>query len=284
MCLIRHEFNDVKITKPSYFSVTCNCLILHLRSLASAIIIPYCPPSSTVAETINLIAALKETLALGYRPAIIGNMNFSDINWLDDPPLALIDGSKAFVGMCAAWNLSQIVQGPTRGSSWLDLVPATDTSAFTNNRIDSPISSSDHCLVVCDVILPQCIRANYATQRIIDNAALQQQLNAIHWPIEFAATVNVNRLWDIFQTLLVNAIDSCSYDALPRSLRTSRRLRALFLRKRRRWKLRRSKPTAKYETPFDVASKQLSQAIQQNRKRAEENLLKASTAKFFHYA
>ena len=83
-------------------------------------------------------------------------------------------------------------------------------------------------------MLSKRIRANYATQRIIDYATLQKQLNANNWPIEFVATVDVNRRWDIFQILLVNTINSCSYDALPLSLRTSRRLLVLFLRKRRR--------------------------------------------------
>ena len=80
MCLIRHEFNAVEITKPSNFPVTYDCLILHLRSLASVKIILYHPPSSTVAETIDLIAALEETLALGYCTVIISNMNFPDID------------------------------------------------------------------------------------------------------------------------------------------------------------------------------------------------------------
>ena len=163
--------------------------------------------------------------------AIIGDMNFPDIDWLDDSSSARIVGSKAFVGMYAAWNLSQIVHGPTRGSSWFDLILAMDTSAFTNSRIDLLVSSSDHCLVVSDVMLPQRIRANYATQRIIEYAALQKQFNAIDWPIEFVATVDVNRTWEIFQTLLINAIDSCSYDALSRSLRTSRRLRDAYTHK-----------------------------------------------------
>ena len=71
------------------------------------------------------------------------------------------------------------------------------TSAFTNSRTDSLVSSSDR-LVVCDVMLPQRIRANYATQRIIRYAALQKQLNAIDWPKEFAATIDLNRMQDIF--------------------------------------------------------------------------------------
>ena len=189
MCLVRCEFNAVEITKPSNFPVTC--IILHLRSLASIIIILYRPLSCTVAETINLIVAFEETLALVYRTAIIGDMNFPARDWLDDPPSPRIESSKAFVGMCAAWNLAQIVQGPIGGSNRLDLILATDTSAFTNSRINLPISSSHHCLEVCNVMLPQRIRANYAIQRIIDYVVLQKQLHAFNWPVRFAATVDV---------------------------------------------------------------------------------------------
>ena len=58
----------------------------------------------------------------------MGDMNFPDIDWLDDPPSARTEGSKAFVGTYVAWNLSQILQGPTKGLSWLGLILATDTS------------------------------------------------------------------------------------------------------------------------------------------------------------
>jgi hypothetical protein len=44
MCLVRQVFNAVEIVKPSNFPVTCDCLILHLRSLALVKIILYRPP------------------------------------------------------------------------------------------------------------------------------------------------------------------------------------------------------------------------------------------------
>jgi hypothetical protein len=50
-------------------------------------------------------------LALGHHATIIGDINFPDINWMDDPPTVRSECFKAFVDMCAAWNLSQVVPG-----------------------------------------------------------------------------------------------------------------------------------------------------------------------------
>ncbi len=283
MCLLRHEYDAVELTKPSSLPTTCDCLVLHLRSLSSVLVTLYRPPSCTVSDTASLITGLEEILALGHHTTIMGDFNFPKIDWLADPPTADNDVSNAFVEMCAAWNLTQIVPGPTRGANWLDLLLTTTTSAYCNCRVEPPVCTSDHQLVVCQFTSPRIKPKSGMTNKQIDYAALQQWLEGVNWTQLYANSTDVDRMWGVFQATIVNAIDNCSFNATARPKHRPRRIRTLFLRKRRRWRLWQRKPTPKNKARLDYATERLSTAIKQNRKRSEEKLLQEPASRFFHH-
>ena len=49
-----------------------------------------------------------------------------------------------FLETYSAWDLHQIVNEPTRGSSWLDLILTTYPDMYSKISVHPPLFSSDH--------------------------------------------------------------------------------------------------------------------------------------------
>ena len=120
-------------------------------------------------------------------------------------------------------------------------------------------------------------------RKLIDYGALQSQLAAVNWSTIFTTMTDVDHMWEVFQNVIVKAIESCTTVAELHSRGKTRRIRALFLRKRRRWQLWRRKPTQKNKVGLDLATEDQSKAIQQDRRHSEEQLLNTTATKFFRY-
>ena len=69
----------------------------------------------------------------------------------------------------------------------------------------------------------------------------------------------------------------------PRSIHIQHKIRALFLRKKRRWRQLKSRPNLSNKRRFREASSQLTAAIIRNRKSEEDAILGLSAPKFYRY-
>ena len=104
------------------------------------------------------------------------------------------------------------------------------------------VSKSNHDVVTCQIITHGCAARNGGVYKSINYDALQLQLSTIEWRALMANTVDVGDLWKIFHDFLNTVIHNCTQITLPRSVYVLRRLRILFLRKKRRWKIWKSQP------------------------------------------
>ena len=52
--------------------------------------------------------------------------------------------SESLIELAAAWDMTQIVPEPTRGSNYLDIILTTLPFVFSDCRVMPPVSSSDH--------------------------------------------------------------------------------------------------------------------------------------------
>ena len=110
-------------------------------------------------------------------------------------------------------------------------------SVFSDCRLLPPVGKSDHNVVVYSLNLPLrvCQDGNKLNKRI-NYDTLQQRLTAINWQILLAASINVNDMWNIFQETVIKAIDDCTTMVRSQTIYVRRKLRALFLHKKRRWR------------------------------------------------
>ena len=77
---------------------------------------------------------------------------------------------------------------------------------------------------------------------------------------------DVYALWDTFQATVTAAISAYRVNMLPLSVYIRRKIRSLNLRKKRRWKRWKSRPTASNKQRYKDAAKELSNAIRHSRK------------------
>ena len=107
------------------------------------------------------------------------------------------------------------------------------------------VGKSDHDVVTSQIITHSCAARNGGVFKRINYDALQLQLLTIDWRELMANTVDVDDLWKIFHDVLSTAIRNCTQIVLLRSEYVPRRLRTLFLRKKRCWKIWKSQPVEK---------------------------------------
>ena len=283
ICMLNSEFNATEITKSQFSPPSCDVLLMKLDKLNTILVIVYRPPSCTSADTVQLWKAIEDILLLGYRTTILGDFNLPDINWLADPPTATTPVSLSLIELASAWDMSQIVPKPTRNDNYLDIILTTSSCDYSNVFVHPPVSSSDHYLVVCDLHLPQHIERNHSrVSSYIDYAALKNHLAAINWSSILVST-DVNNLWDAFHSTLSAAMHASTRSSTPRSIHIQHKIRALFLRKKRRWRQLKSRPNLSNKRRFRVASSQLTAAIIRNRKSEEDAILGLSALKFYRY-
>ena len=158
MCLVNSKYIATKVPKPFNIPGPCDGVLFKLESLSAVFFAVYRPPGCTSAESEQLIAALENILCLTKDETILGDINFPDINWQTDPPLAKSHMSESLIELTAAWDMTQIVPEPTRGSNYLDIILTTLPFVYSNCRIMPPVFSSDHNLVICNVTVPRCTR------------------------------------------------------------------------------------------------------------------------------
>ena len=86
---------------------------------------------------------------------ICSDFNFPNIAWTADidistMPLHAVD----FAHFIVHNGLSQLVKEPTLASNFLDLLLVSDPLAVYNVSVDSPLSTSDHCVIMWNAWFP----------------------------------------------------------------------------------------------------------------------------------
>ena len=98
-----------------------------------------------------------------------------------------------------------------------------------------------------------------------------------------AASVDINDMWSILQETLTKAIDDCSTLVPLQTIYVRRKLRVLFLRKKRRWRQWKKLSTQKSKSRFAAAANKLSVALKRYEKEEENAILSRSASHFFRH-
>ena len=80
---------------------------------------------------------------------LMGDFNYPELNWIN---ASSVDRSHPFVECLDNNFLSQLVDKPTRGNNYLDLIIASDINNIENLAIGEPFSSSDHQTISFNII------------------------------------------------------------------------------------------------------------------------------------
>jgi hypothetical protein len=285
MCLVNPNYAAIELARPVCMPQTCDCVIVKLNSIASVLVVVYRPPCCTSEDTESLLEAFDCVLKLGYHTTIMGDLNMPGIDWSSSPPQAVGAAAFALVELAASWDMSQIVPEPTRGDNYLDIILTTTPSGYSHCYTQPPVASSDHLLVVCQLSNPRRFSQQFVDRRSrthINYDKLRECLAATSWTT-LDTIVDVDAQWEVFREAVVRAMEQCTVSTLPRAVYVSRKLRSLFLRKKRRWKRMKLNPTSRNKQRFKSAAKHLTRSIRVYKMRDEEAMLRTSPARFFKY-
>ena len=290
MCLLKPVYKITELVLPDVFPSSCDGLALKIDNMSALIILVYRPPSCSNEDTANLFRALEELLSLGLNTSILGDFNIPHICWQSDPYTAFSSLGFDLLQLVSAWDLIQLVPGPTRGDNQLDIILVTSSTLLSNCHLGPPVATSDHCVIFCDFVLPPRRRPAFSNSQPCydfaktDYVKMAHLLRAIDWSSLFYSCIDIDVLWSLFESIMQNTIALC----VPRISNHSnsnpvQRHRALFLRKKRRWRRWKRKPTMENKIRFKQAANQLSLAIKRRHKLIENNLLRKSSSHFFRY-
>ena len=155
MFLVKKDYNAVKITAPLTIPNSCDCTIIKIGCLASALVSIYRPLNYSKEDTLQLLDALECILSANKNVSILGDFNLPGLNWLDELPLAKNELSATLVELISFWVMTQVVCEPSRGENWLDLIITTIPYAYNTCHVRAPVASSDHNIISCVINIPQ---------------------------------------------------------------------------------------------------------------------------------
>jgi endonuclease/exonuclease/phosphatase family metal-dependent hydrolase len=147
---------------------------------------------------------------------IVGDFNMPDINWADGFSPSIYKQDE-YLNLFSEYNLTQVVDKPTRRDKILDLVLVSEPCSILKVDTHAPLGKSDHQVVEC-VIAGACIRTKerndmgqfgYCWSRARWKE-LTQSLRKINWWDIFLEEDlhDANTLWRKFKNEMHRQIDS----------------------------------------------------------------------------
>jgi exonuclease III len=133
----REEINGTEFAETIWCSINCS-------AEKTLIGVCYRAPDSKQKDDAALYSVIDRASKLKEKLIIMGDFNYPELNWSLQEK---IDENHPFIECISNNFLSQIIEEPTRGSNFLDLVLCSEVSIIQNIYIGEPFETSDHQLI-----------------------------------------------------------------------------------------------------------------------------------------
>ena len=138
---------------------------------------------------------------------ILGDFNYSDINWKFRDSGSLGKDFLDLVNDCFLW---QHIKQPTRGKNTLDLVLSSEENMIEEIEISCPISNSDHNTIffqlICNNDDEESKVVNYSYDKS-DYQSIRKGLQTIEWNSQFLGK-SVEDMWSFWKNVMVKYRDA----------------------------------------------------------------------------
>jgi len=129
------DLDESDFSESIWCSIKCNSEI-------TVIGVCYRAPDSTETNDTALFSILSSFK--NQRVVVLGDFNYPDIDWSQAESL---DASHPFIECIGNNFLFQLVEEPTRGNNFLDLVLTSDDSIVQSLQVGEPFETSDHQII-----------------------------------------------------------------------------------------------------------------------------------------
>jgi len=167
----------------------------------------------TLQSFTSLIDCLVSLSSIDYPYFILGDFNFPNLNWANSNPFprTLTPFESTFFEFLQSTDLQQIVNLPTRGPNFLDLVFTSDKSLVSSLSVEVPFGGSDHNSIIFDIYLNLKTRVNpdpkYNFHKA-DYSQINSILTNINWILFFYNCTDVELCYNKFVSFLQTIIKS----------------------------------------------------------------------------
>ena len=201
---------------------------------------------------------------------LMGDFNYSGLNWLSD---STVDRSHPFVECLDNNYLSQLVDKPSRGSNYLDLVIASDTSTIEDLALSEPFDTSDHQMITFYIIGS----INHKTKGVkiynyfkADYDKIRKDIKDLRWG-ELTMHQDVNCIWNKLKSDILDVRDKSI------GVKGKTRNKCKWANKRvQRFRRRKKEAWIKYQKSnkstelYEEYKKKLNMSVKENKKAREE--------------
>ena len=220
---------------------------------------------------------------------LMGDFNFAELNWQSD---STIDRSHPFVECLDNNFLSQLVNMPSRGTNYLDLVLVSDTNTIEELCVGAPFQSSDHQIITFHII--GSIRRKTKRVKVYnyfkaDYNKIRHSITELEWD-KLTGSRDILYVWDKLKSDMLDLRDKyIGVKGKPKSKCkwVTKRVQRFRKAKKEAWlKYQRSNKDTKL---YDEYKKKLNKSVKEN-KRAKErfeqrlaNNIKKDCKSFYSY-
>jgi len=122
----------------------------------------YCAPSLSSDLFKLSLDCFRSACDLEATNLIFGDFNIPSIDWSITSRPSLPKPIE-FLKLCSEFGLTQVVNSPTRGDNYLDLVLINDPVIISSIVVGPPVSTSDHNSICISIVTPPAKRIGAAT-------------------------------------------------------------------------------------------------------------------------
>jgi hypothetical protein len=197
----RDEFYDYKFPESAWCQITCG-------GESTVVGVCYRPPDSLKESDEAFYDLLNKVCDKEQNIVVLGDFNFQNLNWENKETL---DESHPFIECIGNNFLTQVVEKPTRGENFLDLILCSDTSLVDNLRVGEPFQTSHHQIIRFSLLTrKQAPKTNMKAYNYFkaDYEGIREQANSLNWDKVFEKNESsVNKLWDRLKSDLIELRD-----------------------------------------------------------------------------
>ena len=191
---------------------------IFINNVTLRLCVSYRPPLSSYEHSKTLIELIRNKLDNVDYFIILGDFNFSGIDW--DLLVPSNSSERFFLDILNEMCSTQIINEPTTEySSILDLCVVSDDTLVTNVCVGDLFSTSDHCYITGEINLP--VQKNdeprlFFNFELADWDLMRAHLAITDWDQIFQGTSNIEEAWFGFK----NIINTFTYLYVPQQIFT----------------------------------------------------------------
>ena len=221
----------------------CECLFLDILLDSSNYMrygIIYRPPDTNYNDSLTLYNKIYSLVENVKHYTLLGDFNIPDIDWKYLTAHSNI--GREFLTFCFKIGAIQLVDFPTRLDSLIDLLLCSDRNFVKSVYSDMPFSTSDHNIVICELLCLKDIKIENIVRPCFQKAdfnLINAFLGTLNWDEIYLNCTTTEEYWSAFKgildTIIVNFVPMVSVNPRKQKPWFDGKLKRLRLIKQRRW-------------------------------------------------